>query len=237
MRLVRRVSPWALAAGLALAVALASASPSSAFGPRVPQIAFPSASLQGYLNGVGESINVLTDQVDAQTWVSSISGNSSFTLMIELAGSATFNSIGVYNAGDPSGFPPLFQIFPGAAAAGWFATAHFSGAGMVVTLFDQLSVVQGQTAFPGVDASNFGFYIHSPGGTFYSQDYRNLGHAHVLTYLGTGRNFGDWWECFEDLPWSENAIDFDDAVLLLQSVAPTPAARNSWGAIKSLYLH
>ncbi len=29
--------------------------------------------------------------------------------------------------------------------------------------------------------------------------------------------------------------DFDDAVLLLQSIAPTPAKGTSWGKLKSLY--
>jgi hypothetical protein len=42
--------------------------------------------LQGYLNSQGESINVLTDQQDAQIWSSSASGNSLLTLMVEFAG-------------------------------------------------------------------------------------------------------------------------------------------------------
>ena len=72
-------------------------------------------------------------------------------------------------------------------------------------------------------------------GIHFSQDYRNRGFAHVLTYAGTGRNSGEWWECFEDAPWSDNAVDFDDAVLLLQSVVPTLDRPSSWGAIKRLY--
>ena len=192
-------------------------------------------TLQAYLNGVGESINVSTDQLDAQTWNTSISGNSTFTLMVEFAGNAASNNIGVYNAG--AAVPPLFLVFPGAATNGWFATCHFAGGNMVVTLFDNNSIIQGQTSYAGVTANNFGFYLQGPGGTFYSQDSRNPGGlAQMLTFAGTGQNFGDWWECIEDLTAAGGAdYDFDDAILLLQSVGPTPTANRSWGAIKSLY--
>lgn len=214
---------------------MVSATVAHAFPLRAPQVAFPNASLQGYLNGVGESINTLTDQVDSQTFLTSVSGNTSFTLMIELAGNAPFNSIGVYNGNDPAGFPTLFQVFPGGASAGWFASAHFAFGSLVVTLFDQNSVIQGQVGYGGVNAANFGFYIQGPAGIHYSQDYRNAGFAHVLTYAGTGQNTGDWWECFEDAPWVDNTVDFDDAVLLLQSVVPTRNQSQTWGAIKRLY--
>lgn len=231
MRLVPRSRFVVLAM---VALSLGSAAIASAFPLRAPQVVFPNASLQGYLNGVGESINTLTDQVDAQTFITSVSGNAEFTLMIELAGNAPFNSIGVYNALAPP-FPPLFQIFPGIAQPGWFASAHFAFGSLVVTLFDQNSIIQSQSLYGGVDPNNFGFYIQGPAGTHFSQDFRNGGQPHVLTYAGTGRNAGDWWECFEDAPWSDGAVDFDDAVLLLQSVTPTPNRTQSWGAIKRLY--
>jgi hypothetical protein len=220
-----------LVASVALLCSMASLAPAAL---RVPQVPVLGGTLQGYFNGVGESINVLTDQVNAQVFHSSVSGNATFTLMIELTASAAANNIGIYNAG--LGAPPLNLLFPGAAAAGWFVTAHFSGGNVVVTLFDQNSIIQGQNIYAGVPGNNFGFYIQGPGGTFYSQDARNPGGlAQVLTYLGTGQNFGDWWECFEDSGVGASDRDFDDAVLLLQSVAPTAVESNTWGKIKSLY--
>src|SRR5512132_3075235 len=94
MRMVRVSGAWiAVVAALVLSASTASA----AFNLRSPQVAIGGGSLQGYLNGVGESINVTTDQLDAQVWTSSISGNSTFTLMIELAGNAASNNIGIYN--------------------------------------------------------------------------------------------------------------------------------------------
>lgn len=214
------------------AVALLAGSASAAL--RVPQIAVAGGSLQGYLNGVGESINVNTDQNAVQTWVTTVSNNSNFTLMIELAGNAGSNNIGVYNAADA--VPALHQVFPGAASAGWFATTSWrtGPVRVIVNLFDQDAVFQGQTVHMGADGTNFGYYLQGPGGLFYTQDARNVGGAaQMLAYAGTGNNAGQWWLACEDLSASDN--DFDDAVLFLESVNPTPVASTSWGQLKKRF--
>jgi len=235
MRLAKRLFRGLATVGVATAILVTSASiAAAAFGPRVPQITVNGGTLQGYLNGVGESINVLTDQIDGQVWNSSVSGNATFTLMIELSANPANNAIGVYNTNGPP-VPPLFNIFPGTASAGWFATAHFGGGSLVVTLFNQNAVIQGQITYAGVNADGFGFYLTGLGGTFYSDDARNGGSARILTYAGTGNNFGDWWECFEDTGAAVSDDDFDDVVLLLQSVVPTPVNASTWGKLKTLY--
>jgi hypothetical protein len=234
MRMARYVSRSLATTGLTLFVLVASVSIASAFNLRAPQVAFNDTTLQAYLNSQGESINTLTDQVDGQIWDSSVSGNATFTLMIELTANAANNAIGVYNTGVPS--PALRNVFPGGASAGWFATAHFGGGNLTVTVFDQNSVIQGQITYSGVNANAFGFYLVGPGGTFYSEDAKNPGgKPRILTFLGTGPNFGDWWECFEDSNGATATSDFDDAVLLLQSVVPTPTSSSTWGKVKSLY--
>jgi hypothetical protein len=212
------------------------ASHASAFNLRVPQVPVGGGSLQAYLNSKGESINVLTDQINAQVWSTSASGNSVFTLMIELAGNASGNAIGVYNASE--GAPTLFEIFPGSAAAGWHALISFQGSGnLVVTLFDNNSAFLGQVTHLNVDSNAFGFYLAGPGGTFYSQDGRNAGaQAQMLTYAGTGVNFGEWWFCFEDLEVASGSDqDFEDAVVILESVVPIATKQVTWGAVKGLY--
>jgi hypothetical protein len=225
----------ALPVVVVVALALA-ASTAAAFSLRVPQAVINGASLQGYLNGVGESINVYTDQVDAQVWSTSISGNSTFTIMIEYAAFAPSNSVGIYNIDDPNPVPALFQVFPGAASVGWFATAHFgAGGSLVVSLFDNNAVFQGQAAYAGVNRNRFGFYLQGPAGLFFSDDSRNGGNPQMLTYAGTGINFGTWWECFEDLPWTTGDRDFEDAVLLIESVAATPTQGMTFGRLKKLY--
>ena len=203
---------------------------------RVPQIAVAGGGLQGYLNGVGESINVNTDQDATQTWQTSVSNNATFTLMIELAGNAAANNLGIYNAG--AAIPTLYQVFPGAASAGWFATCSFRSAPtrVVVNLFDDNANFQGQTTYLAgpPDASNFSYYLQGPGGTFYAQDSRNAGGvAQALAYAGTGNNNGQWWLCWEDLQVGGGADnDYDDAVLFLESIAPTPVSKTTWGALK-----
>lgn len=207
---------------------------------RVPQIPVLGGSLQGYLNSVGETINVNTDQQDVQRWTSTVSGNSTFTLQVELtAGNAPSNGIGIYNA-SPA-VPPLYLVFPGAATAGWFAVASFRTlpTRLVVNLFDNNANLMGTTTYLAgpPDRNDFGFYLSGPGGLFFTQDARNAGGvAQALTYAGTGINSGNWWLVWEDLNRAAGADDdFEDAVLFLESVNPTPVAKTTWGSLKSRF--
>jgi hypothetical protein len=235
----RSAKNFSVASTLAVVMVAGAISHANAFGPRVPQVPVLGGTLQAYLNSKGESINVLTDQQDAQVWSQSASGNALLTLMVELTGNAPLNTVGVYNASLAA--PPLYQIFPGAATAGWFAVMSFRTAPvrMVVNLFDDLGTLQGNTTYLGVDPNSFGFYIAPVGGpVLYSQDYRNPGGAaQMLAYQGTGINFGEWWLCFEEAAVSGGASDrdYDDAVLILESVNPLPAQRATLGGVKALY--
>lgn len=210
---------------------------------RFPQVPVVGPSLQGYFNGISESINVLTDQDNAQRWLSTVSGNTSFTIQLELTGNGAANTVGLYNASDIA--PALYQVFPGAATTNWFASASFRSAPIrvIVTLFDDNAVIQGQTMYLGADANDFGFYLQGPGGTFYTQDARNPGGAaQALAFKGTGRNVGNWWLAFDDVAvGSNNQIapgsdqDYDDCVLFMESVNPTPVKNTSWGALKQRF--
>lgn len=207
---------------------------------RVPQVPVLGGSLQGYLNGVGESINVNTDQENVQVWQSTVSNNSTFTIQIELGANAPANSIGLYGGTDV--VPVLAQVFPGAATAGWFAVASFRTAPtrVIVNLFDQNAIPVGSNIYtPGPARTDFGFYLQGPGGTFFTQDPRNPGGSvQMLTYAGTGTNSGSWWLCFEDLQVGGPADqDYEDSVLFLESVNPTPVHSTSWGEVKARFLH
>jgi hypothetical protein len=221
--------------GLLALVAFAGAASAAAL--RAPQVAVGGATLQGVLNGFGESaINVNTDQVAVERWASTVSNNSTFTIQVELAGFAASNNYGLYNAG--AAVPALYQVFPGAAAPGWFAVASFRTlpTRVVVNLFDNNVSFVGQNTYLGADKNDFGFYLDGPGGLFYTQDSRNAGGlAQALTFSGTGVNSGSWWLCWEDLPRASSDGDYDDAVLFLESVNPTPLNKTSWGALKSRF--
>lgn len=217
---------------------LAATAATASAALRAPQVSVLGGTLQAYFNGLNppENINVLTDQQDIQRWTSTVSGNSTFTLMIELTGNLASNSIGLYNAG--LAVPPLYLVFPGAATAGWHALASFQTGPdrVVVSLFDDQSTFMGQTIYLGADRNDFGFYLQGLGGTFFTQDARNSGGAaQALTYSGTGINAGCWWLCWEESPLAGSDSDFDDAVLFLESVNPTPVSRTSWGKVKSIF--
>jgi hypothetical protein len=237
MRLVRLYHPLRIATPVAAVALFVLASAAGAFDLRAPQVGFCSASLHSYLTSVGENaINVAADQVDGQVWSSTASGNAEFTLQIELAGNAAQNTIGVYNTDDVN--PTLFQVFPGAASHGWYATIYFAVSGsLTVQLYDNHGAYQGGTVYAGVNRNKFGFYLQGPGGMFYSQDSRNGGKTQILTYAGTGNHYGSWWQCFEDLRYQyPNCLtDFEDAVLYVERVNPVPARGLTWGAVKGLY--
>lgn len=196
---------------------------------RSPQVAFSSGPLQAYLNLVDTGINVNTDQLAAQTWSVAITGNTDFTLTLR-NGVGNNASVGVYNGPDVA--PALRLVFPPVAIPGWFAALHFASGNLTVSLFDQHSVFQGQVTYPGVNASDFGYYIQSPCGTFYSQDVRNP-NPQVLSYA-SNLTPGDYWICFAACPSSQLSA-FDDVVINVQSVRPTPATSSTWGHIKGQY--
>ena len=57
---------------------------------------------------------------------------------MELVLDAPSTSMGLYNAGSPA---PLFQVFPVAASAAWFATCYLGpGESPTVQLYDQNGV-------------------------------------------------------------------------------------------------
>ena len=227
-----------LAIATASLAVLAISSQANAFTPRVPQVPVLGGTLQGYLNSKGESINVLTDQQDAQVWSQSASGNGALTLMVELSGNAGVNSFGLYNSLNPT--PPLYQVFPGVASTGWFAIMSFRTAPtrVVVNLFDATATLQATNTYLGIDANSFGFYEENinTGQVLYSQDGRNPGlAAQMLAYQGTGINAGEWWLCFEDTPLAGSDQDFDDAVMVLESVNPLATVPATLGSVKALY--
>ena len=210
---------------------------------RSPQVTVNGGSLQGYLNGVGESINVSTDQQNIQRWLATVSNNSTFTIQVELAGNAAGNTYGIYNAADA--VPALYQCFPGAATNGWYCVCSFrtGPTRLIVNLFDNNAAFVGATTYLAgpPDRNDFAFYLQQPPGagglTLYQQDARNTGStAQMLTYAGTGINSGNWWLCMEDLTAAQGAdYDFDDAVLFLESLNPTPVNKTTWGDLKARF--
>jgi hypothetical protein len=217
---------------------------------RVPQVPVVGGGLQAYLISVGESINVNTDQDATQTWSHTISGTTTYTIMFQSSPNANIQQFGLYNAS--AVIPPLFFLMSGSVGPEGFSTATFQpGNILVVNRFDAIGNFLSTTTFGGVDPNNFGFYLSTNAGTVFTQDGRNPGGAaRAIVFRGTGANTGTWWLCWDELLLAAPASlttsapsgvvgpgdqDFDDLVVMLESVNPTPVSKTSWGQLKSRF--
>ena len=220
---------------LSLAALAASATLASA-ALRSPQVPVVGGGLQAYLISVGESINVNTDQQAIQSWSHTVSGTTTYTVQFQSSPNAAIQQFGLYNAS--AVIPPLFFLLSGSVGPLGFSTATFKpGNILVVNRFDALGNFLSTTTFGGVDPNNFGFYLSVPAGTVFTQDARNPGGlARAISFMGTGANAGTWWLCWDEpLAGAPGDQDFDDLVVLMESVNPTPVSKTSWGELKSRF--
>jgi hypothetical protein len=227
-------------AALASVAALAAVGAPAQAALSAPQIAFSSGALQTRLNGFGESINVLTQQQDGLVWGSTVSTNSTMTIQFELAGNPHANEIGIA-ALDPTGtiVTGYDALFPSAdLATGAFAVASFRpGNVLKVNVFDASAALLTTLSYTGVNRSLFAYYIKNPGGTFTSHMGFNAdSKVHALAFAGTGENTGCWWLAWEDATIASYAsADFDDALVFMESLNPTPVSHTSWGSVKARF--
>ncbi len=181
--------------------------------------------LDGITVGGSSSVDVLADQYanDAQ-WSLGGSGGAFSQIVIELAGYAAINSFGIYDIMDPS---RQVEIFSGAATAGTSssrATFSIMADGQVVrNLFEETGVY-----FSG---NLFGFYLSTPGHSWYSDAGRNAdGADHMVAYQGSGDTVkigntiaGPWANnefvmAWEDLARGQWDYDYNDFVVMVESV-------------------
>jgi len=195
------------------------------------------ASLQGVLdtitvNPIGDSsidvtTDALTDMADSY-WAVSATGGDVSTLIIELTGFARENKFGIYDKADPS---KKVQLFNGVASSGDQALVSIRANGRVYVNF----------ANTGIDfaANEFGYYLDSTyfsdGGLWYSDTSLNADALdHMVAYQGTGTDkvqidglaAGLWTQneyvlAFEDLNAKVSDTDYDDFVVMVESVTPT----------------
>jgi len=201
------------------------------------------ASLQGVLDGITvgspSSVDVITDQVsdvDDSTWSVTASGGAVSTLIVEMAGLATTNVFGVYDAADPT---KQVMVFDGAAAAGAQGVLSIQTDGSVFV----------NSVDTGVDfaANLFGFFLDSrpsreanTGIWFSDTSLNSDGFDHMAAYQGTGDLVdlplvaaGVWTPseyilAWEDLSANINDGDFEDFVVMVESVQPVPLPGAVW---------
>lgn len=215
-------------------------------------------SLQTILNditvGGDSSVNVHTDQASPdEVWQNSDSGITPALFVVEIAGNAATNTFGIYDLSTKT----TVELFSGADTTGDDATFSIKNDGSVLTDHstahrylvangattaeaDALilaSILSGETQFDlGIDfaSANFGFYLGTLGGNFYSRESDNAldadqmvayqGQGDTVTIGGETRTWtsGGWVLGFEDQPYDSSDKDFNDLVVLVESTIPVP---------------
>jgi hypothetical protein len=176
-------------------------------------------SLQSTLNARGNTlVDVYNDQLDpnAVAYWNGSGANYTITVVEALAGSATINSLSIFNLADPS---QTMLVFPGG--------------------------LSGDVATFTSPWATFGFVLHNGnyGNTEYSDPTLNGGNVNLVTYSGTGESLAlggdpsspigtvvlgtqDYLMAWEDTAFSNPNCDHDynDLVLVLspQTVPETP---------------
>ena len=193
------------------------------------------AALQGTLNTAtvspagSSSVNVLTDMMadeDDSYWSVSASGSSIATLVMELTAlQQSGNTFGIFDLGNASN---KVQLFDGSESFG----------SKTVTILDDFSVYVNYVKVGDFSSNGFGYYLSSAGkAVWYSDTALNAdGEDHMLAYQGNDSDIlklgifspgvfesNEYILAFEDQSIDAcNLPDYDDFVVLVESVTPVP---------------
>lgn len=197
----------------------------------------PGTGLQDQLNAITQggvsSIDVNTHQLsDGQDsyWNLTASGGSVSTFILEIAGNADSNTFGVYDRYDPTRY---VELFSGPSSPG-------NGFNSQVTL---AILADGSVGVNGVDSGidfssgDFGYYLGTATGlTFYSDSSLNPdGSDQMVAFQGNNSDVvtipsfknGVWTDnefilAWEDTLYAGSDMDFNDLVVMVESVLPVP---------------
>lgn len=178
------------------------------------------------------SVDVNADQLDDgldSYWDITATGGSVSTFVMEIAGQSGSNTFGVYDRFDPSKY---VQLFSGADSNTIDSQVTLS------MMLDGSVKVNG--ADSGIDfaSGQFGYYLGSASNspTFFSDSSLNTdGSDQMVAYQGTGTDTvqiagygsGPWTDnefilAFEDILYADSDMDFNDLVVMVESVLPVP---------------
>jgi len=209
--------------------------PAAAAPPlRSPQVTFCSDRLNDLFQSYGLGIDPISDQVDAQARDLG-PAPTAWLIILEHGGD---HGIGLYDA-DAVGTPALFEALHAGALVGSYSIVHLLPDGRIaVARFDENGVFVDTELFTSTPGTfhHFGLYVSDGQGQIVcSQDARNDGHPGVLTYLGTGQFYGDWFDCFETHPAGPACPQFVDVVVQMEPVEVNPTRQETWGGVKTRF--
>jgi hypothetical protein len=194
-------------------------------------------------SSVDVTTDALSDSADS-IWSITGSGGSVSSFIIEIAGFAGANTFGIY---DSTNSANMVELFDGAATEGYQSTVSIKldGSVSVVATDQSGNFVSATNTAAGFFAGNsFGYYLESNGGptTWYSDSALNSGGGdQMLAFQGKNvdtiqiGNFaqGLWTDNEYILAWEDIALassdkDYNDMVLLVESVTPVPLPAAAW---------
>lgn len=163
------------------------------------------------------------------SWSTGASDASLSKIIIEIAGNAGDNTFGMYDLGNVNN---RLQIFDGPDGTGDLRTIEYLGGGEYEAWGKGTEVQSANLGGP-----DFGFYLYNPVADllFLSDPTLNPnGDVQMVAFQGDGRQadfFGtgfsswlsnEWVLAWEDLPYAESDQDFNDFVVMVESVHPVP---------------
>jgi hypothetical protein len=207
----------------------------------------------GSLIASGPGIDVYNDQhTPSSFWSIGGTGISANKIVLEIAGNANSNTFGIF---DPTNSANQLQLFSGTASAGWSSVLFNNGGGnFTVNYFDATGAFQGSDTASFGATNMFGYYLGTANnGTFFSAAgmneptgnplYYPNGAPHMVAYQGDSTNTlkvgnttglflnNEFLLAWEDLPFARSDLDYNDFVVLVESVhsVPEPAALGMFG--------
>jgi hypothetical protein len=200
--------------------------------------------LQAIFTGIGSSIDVDTDQISPAYFVPTGFGSSAAAFIAQVTWAqfpGSFLEFGLYELGNPNN---TVTVIPGGVNPLTSVNIQFNFVAGTVTTRDAITGTQIDTAS---FTSPFGFYTYTEWnntGFLYSDDSLNpSGSAQQLIYKAKGENvslpyptpvlnlndIGHFYVACEALAingalgtFAEGAFDFNDMVVMLESVQPVP---------------
>lgn len=230
-----------LAVSVAIAASVGAASAATAFGDG-------GAALQGVINSlytaagtpIAAAPNVNNDQYGLdELWQIEASGVSAATIIIEVAGNANNNALGIYDSNDAS---KRVTLFGGLAGAPDRATLQILNNGqVVVTYYDRdangnlLNIGSTFTVAGFFSGQTFGYFLDTGNlsGVLFSESARNAnGQDQMVAYQGDGDTVklpggaaAPWGSSSFIMAWEDIAGprgDYDDFVVYVESVQGVP---------------
>ena len=185
----------------------------------------------------GTGLNIYNGQyTPSSNWQIGGTGGSFNVILTEIAGNANVNTFGIY---DPSHPVNMLQLFSGLDSAGARGTLVYNGGGN----FQFAPFGQSAVSATFGDGANFGYYLGTPNGVFYSDPTLNNsageagnpysdGMHHMVAYQGgngttinaTGGALlsNEFLLAWEDLAFQHSDLDYNDFVVLVESVHSVP---------------